>query len=136
MLYRWITVFVFLITIFAFSAHHNIPLTPYRDRIFNKIRPLETYIYNNFDFVVKKIVHFGEYALLTLLLFYAVRGTSKIKSKYLWTFALGVLYAISDEVHQIFVPTRHARVFDVMVDTAGVLFMLTILRVVKITREH
>ena len=128
---RWLLVAIFLITIYAFSAHRNIPLDPYRDRVFNKLKPIVMYIYNNFDFVIKKIVHFGEYAFLALLLFYAVSGTKKFKNKYLWTFLIAVIYAISDEFHQKFVPTRHPRVFDVFVDTAGVLFMLILIKIFK-----
>jgi len=45
------------------------------------------------------------------------------KNKYfLITVAVCFLYAISDEVHQYFVPGRACRVFDVIVDTSGSIF--------------
>ena len=47
----------------------------------------------------------------------------------------GVLYALSDEMHQYFVPGRTSSVFDVGIDTAGVIIgiLLTML-VLKLTR--
>jgi VanZ family protein len=41
---------------------------------------------------------------------------------------LTVLYAISDEFHQSFVPGRHANLFDVLFDTSGALAMILIIR--------
>jgi VanZ family protein len=42
--------------------------------------------------------------------------------------ALTVLYAISDEIHQLYVPGRHGQVADVLFDTGGSLAMLLLLR--------
>jgi len=41
---------------------------------------------------------------------------------------LTVLYGISDEIHQYFVPGRHARLADVLFDTGGALAMILLLR--------
>jgi VanZ family protein len=35
---------------------------------------------------------------------------------------LGVLYGVSDEIHQLFVPGRYAGGFDVFLDSVGILF--------------
>ncbi len=43
-------------------------------------------------------------------------------------FTLTVLYGMSDEIHQRFVPGRHGRVADVLFDTAGALMMVLLLR--------
>ena len=52
----------------------------------------------------------------------SLMSTYKLKqNKRIWTsLIVGVLYASSDEIHQYFVPGRSARVFDVMIDSAGV----------------
>jgi len=39
-----------------------------------------------------------------------------------------ILYAISDEIHQSFVPGRHAHFADIMFDAAGALIALIIIR--------
>ena len=41
---------------------------------------------------------------------------------------LTVLYAISDEVHQSFVPGRHPALYDVLFDTGGALAMILLIR--------
>ncbi|GIW13537.1 MAG: hypothetical protein KatS3mg062_0976 [Tepidiforma sp.] len=42
---------------------------------------------------------------------------------------LAVLYGISDEVHQSFVPNRHATVFDVLADAFGAALGVSLARV-------
>lgn len=43
------------------------------------------------------------------------------KKKFLYCSAFGVLYAISDEIHQLFVPGRAFEVKDIVIDCAGFL---------------
>jgi VanZ family protein len=65
------------------------------------------------DLVLRKIGHAAEFALLGALLARALRrGTL--------AFALGVAYAVSDEVHQHFVPGRVGAWYDVLIDAVGV----------------
>lgn len=40
-------------------------------------------------------------------------------NKVIWCVLLCVLYAVTDEVHQAFIPGRGPRVSDVLIDTAG-----------------
>ena len=40
---------------------------------------------------------------------------------------IGVLYAFSDEIHQMFVADRYSSIYDVMIDGSGVLFGIAIL---------
>lgn len=65
------------------------------------------------DLVLRKLAHFAEYAILGALLARAVAA--------LPAWVLGVLYAVSDEVHQSFVAGREGAVRDVAIDAAGVL---------------
>jgi VanZ family protein len=78
--------------------------------------------------LVRKTAHFLEYAFLAflttcLLLWLKHFSVFRIRPWQVWVFpaALGLLYAISDEVHQIF-SHRGARVTDVLIDFAGTLF--------------
>jgi VanZ family protein len=79
------------------------------------------------DLFLRKIAHFCEYAILGALLLRAlgrgeiVLGTGFILSPRLLSIAAGVAYAATDELHQHFVPGRHAAVRDVAIDAAGVL---------------
>jgi VanZ family protein len=65
------------------------------------------------DLLLRKLAHTAEYALLGLLLARAA-GSGGV------AFALGVLYAASDELHQSFVPGRAGSPLDVLIDAVGV----------------
>jgi len=70
---------------------------------------------------IRKTAHFIEYMILGILLFNAVKTLGN-RSKYLVVSTLaGALYAVTDEIHQYFVPGRAMRYCDVFIDTAGVL---------------
>jgi VanZ family protein len=65
------------------------------------------------DLVLRKIAHAGEYAVLGALLLRALRDE-------LPALALGIAYAVSDEVHQHFVEGRVGAPLDVLIDSVGV----------------
>jgi VanZ family protein len=65
------------------------------------------------DLVLRKIAHAGEFALLGALLLRALREE-------LPALALGIAYAVSDEVHQHFVAGRVGSPLDVLIDSVGV----------------
>ena len=66
------------------------------------------------DLALRKIAHTAEYAVLGVLLLRAV-------GKELPAAGIGIAYAVTDEVHQAFVPGRHGAVMDVLIDAVGVL---------------
>jgi VanZ family protein len=74
-----------------------------------------------------KIIHFGLYGLLGWLL---ARGFNLADSKYpvLLPIVIGMVFAVSDELHQAFVPGRDADVFDVMADFLGILAFVFLYR--------
>jgi VanZ family protein len=85
---------------------------------------------------VKKLAHLVEYGILALACFLALAGSLKR-----WSFPaartawiLSFLYAVSDEVHQYFIPTRSARVFDVGVDCIGAFLALWVLH--RVLRQN
>jgi VanZ family protein len=71
------------------------------------------------DLVGRKIVHFGQYALLAFLWWRAFRGRLGSKRAALAAFLLTVAYAASDEYHQTFVEGRHGSPVDWLIDSAG-----------------
>ncbi len=64
--------------------------------------------------------HFVAYFMLAFWLARALRRTPGVRHPRRWTLVLALLYALSDELHQAFVPNRHADPFDVLVDLMGV----------------
>lgn len=79
-------------------------------------------IFERTEKIIRKIAHLSIYALVGSLLMGLV-STFKLKEKtrILISLILGVLYAASDEIHQLFSPGRSAQITDVYIDTLGVL---------------
>lgn len=79
-------------------------------------------IFERTEKIIRKIAHFSIYALVGFLLMGLV-STFKLKEKnrILISLILGVLYATSDEIHQLFSPGRSAQITDVYIDTLGIL---------------
>ena len=75
------------------------------------------------NFLVRKGAHLTEYAILTLLSFsLGTLGLQRSwKSVLPFTLAGSALFAVTDEVHQSFVPNRGASPIDVLIDIAGAL---------------
>ena len=92
----WLPVMIWAAVIFAFSS----------------IPSLGTGL-GAWDTILRKGAHMTEYAILGLLLLRAL-------GRELPALALGMGYAITDEIHQHFVGGRHASPVDVLIDTAGV----------------
>ena len=114
---RWLPALLVMLTIFLFSAQPSMELP-------------------NFDWadrIVKKGGHMTGYALLALSYWWAL-GFRREKWWLAWVFA--VLYAVTDELHQSFVPGRHPSIWDVLVfDNLGALVSLWILQRYKIQRS-
>lgn len=79
------------------------------------------------------IGHLVGYAILGFLLYRAFNGGVAGWSREAAGYALlvGVIYAVSDEVHQVFVPGREASFFDVVIDTVGLLAALLVVWVLN-----
>ncbi len=82
---------------------------------------------------VRKCAHLTEYAVLALLLWRALRKPRKGTAlPWHWSEAglalvLTAFYAASDELHQAFVPSRQASVWDVLLDSMGGALVLVFL---------
>lgn len=72
------------------------------------------------DFVIKKLAHIFEYGALSVLVYRAFTG-SGIDKKKAGYFAVifVIIYGMSDEYHQSFVPGRQSTIRDVIFDGFG-----------------
>lgn len=87
--------------------------------------------------IIRKLAHFTIYAIGGFLIMnYAYTTDNTMKQKILYSIGFGGGYAISDELHQFFVPGRSGNIFDVGIDTLGVMtgvfVYLTIRKIMKI----
>lgn len=92
-------------------------------------------------YITRKIAHFTEYAILGFLAARAFRTSTHPAINRRWFLicvALIVVYALLDEYHQSFVPSRTASIYDSLIDMSGGLTALIIVwkRTATNTREH
>jgi len=70
--------------------------------------------------IIRKSAHFLEYMVLGVLVVNSLLDTDKPKPRLIFlAILMCILYAISDEIHQIFVPGRSGQVSDVLIDSLG-----------------
>jgi VanZ family protein len=71
------------------------------------------------DTVGRKMLHFGEYALLCFLWFRLLRTGMPSRRAALVAFVISIVYAASDEFHQSLVEGRRGSPIDWAIDVAG-----------------
>lgn len=105
------------------------------DGILYRIKNILTFIFPNADddflsFVVRKSAHAFEYFLLSILLFLTNREVVRSKHRdvmrsmfyirlYIFPWLYATLYAVTDEIHQYFIPGRSCELRDICMDSGG-----------------
>lgn len=86
-------------------------------------------IISSLQFIVRKAAHFSLYAVLGVLSFLSVISYRDLKYKFriLLSAVICLIYAASDEFHQLFVAGRSAEIRDVCIDFCGSLIAITVL---------
>ena len=98
-------------------------------------------IIEKLQFIVRKSAHFIGYMILGILASGLILYYGNINKKYLLAFLICVIYAISDEIHQLFVPGRSGQVRDVLIDSAGSLLGIILVMafeklLIKFNKKH
>lgn len=102
-------------------------------------------IVEGLQFIVRKGAHFSAYAILGGFCYKALINVGKICKNKCFKIAMiiSVMYAISDEIHQYFVPGRACQLRDVVIDSCGALFGIAMIIIlnkiidkIKITNNH
>ncbi|MBX3031576.1 MAG: VanZ family protein [Chloroflexi bacterium] len=89
------------------------------------------------DLPTRHLAHIAAYALLTLLLGWALAGRRRPTGRAITLAAVGaLLYGVTDEWHQTFVPSRTGRVEDLVWDGIGVLLAAMLLTLVARTEDR
>jgi VanZ family protein len=71
------------------------------------------------DHIGRKLIHFGEYALLCFLWWRALASVTGPRRAALLAFLITSGYAATDEFHQTFVEGRHGNALDWVIDSVG-----------------
>jgi VanZ family protein len=88
-------------------------------------------------FFIRKTAHLTEYFIFYLLLYRGIRG-ARAGWHWSWAFAawfIAAAYAALDEIHQSFVASRTASVWDSLLDSAGALIALLVLLLIHRLRR-
>lgn len=95
---------------------------------FSSIPSKEMPSFGILDYIVKKGGHAFGYGLLALSYLHGLIGKSEsVVKRWYWTaWVLAVLFSVTDEFHQSFVPGRYPAVTDVMIDAFGAALALSI----------
>lgn len=123
----WLLVALWMLLIFWFSAQ---PATESANlsgeilkaflAVMERILPGLQLDMGVFHLLIRKGAHFLVYAVLGGLLVHAfVRSGFTVKKAVLSACMISVLYAASDEWHQIYVPGRAGQITDVLLDGSG-----------------
>lgn len=120
-LYYWLPPFTWMGFIFYMSSQSSISIT-------NDIVT---------EFVTFKTLHMIEYAFLFFLLYRAILSIKKLQNNIygLYAFPIAILYSLTDELHQLQIPSRQGRIRDILFDIFGMLVMYVIIRKVRLIQK-
>ncbi len=150
--FRIITIFLTLalcVTIFCLSAENATDSSATSRGIIKKVIALfiedfetlseaeQQEICAPFQFIVRKSAHFCLYFALGVLSFLSLVTYNKTaRFKITVSIVFSYMYAVSDEIHQLFVPGRSGELRDTLIDLCGaVLGVLITFFIVKRTKH-
>ena len=107
----WFPVFLWCVLIYYFSS----------------IPSLRSDLPGSMDFVLRKIAHMSEYAVLVYLFFRAACQSWSARRALFYASLFAFTFALTDEYHQSFVAGRSGNLVDVTIDGLGILFAFFII---------
>ncbi len=91
-------------------------------------------ILKRFIYPVRKLAHVTIYFILGFLVYLYIKDL-KIDNKIIISILICVLYATSDEIHQLFILGRSGEVKDVLIDTLGSVLGILFLKILKSNKK-
>lgn len=105
--------------------------------IIQNILPIFKIDYTALTFIVRKLAHLIAYLILGYLLMRALSQREELSFRIIGqAFFICVMFAISDEIHQLFIPGRSGEVRDVIIDSIGVIFGIAIFYLLHRRKEE
>lgn len=112
-LFYWLPPLFWMGFIFFLSSRHSVSIT-------HSYAP---------DFIIFKTLHMIEYGILFFLLFRAFHSVNKaLYFSQMAAMTIAILYAASDEIHQLFIVSRTGTVRDILIDVGGIIIMYIVIR--------
>lgn len=126
-IFSWAAVILWMMLIFHLSSQAaedsnrlSTGITEIIVKTIEMVAPEADFDLGSFNHLVRKNAHFFAYFVLGILVINAVKRSRALGYRGL-LLAAGVclLYAVSDEIHQLFIPGRGGQVKDVIIDSVG-----------------
>ena len=137
----WVLVIIWMIVIFLFSSQTADDSSVLSGGISDRIIEVTEVVFPNVDTnedifhnAIRNTGHFFLYLVLGILLMNAlnINNTKGYTPIIIRTKIISFLYAVSDEIHQIYVPGRSWEILDIIIDVlgagAGILIYLVLIR--------
>lgn len=136
--YKLILIIIWMIIIFMFSNQSATQSSKLSDSLIDNtiVKVYEIFngkvnkeqrakIIDNYSYFIRKLAHFTLYFILGILCFTFFKDFTK--HYVIYSIMVCFLYAVSDEIHQMFSIERGPGVIDVLIDTLGSLASIIIL---------
>lgn len=137
----------YFFAIFGFSSQNGVESSGLSRKVTTKFVNIFPYTRNLSDdvkekliehgeIIVRKLAHFSIYTLVGIFIMaFMLTFNTKLKIQFGVSLSVGLIYAITDEYHQSFVPGRGLSAIDVCIDTSGVFMgILMVLAIVAVYR--
>ncbi len=148
-IFLWILVIAWMGLIFYFSAQNAQKSTIQSRGLINKTNLIDhntTEIekevkISKLDTIIRKIAHAGVFLVLGVLVCFLLKEyTIDIRKILVFSFIICILYACSDEFHQLYVYGRSGEIKDVLIDSFGLcigllIFYLSGLRIWRVRKN-
>ncbi|MFD3155958.1 VanZ family protein [Haloimpatiens sp. FM7330] len=131
----FIPAIIWMIVIFLFSSQVGRESSKNNHFIVDVLNKLNIEVikqsdYEFLNFLIRKTAHITEYLILFMLLYYAFRKI-KLKNEKIKVCIFTVLYACTDEFHQLFIHGRTGKITDVFIDSIGIIIGIIIIYIFK-----
>lgn len=118
--YKIVLLLVWMAVIFWFSSEGHDASTARSDAVVGMLPGVGGWPQDVVTFLTRKAAHAFIYFVLGVLIFAVVKDHAPSRKYAVWISVLFVLlYAMSDELHQAFVPGRSAELRDVLIDSVA-----------------
>ncbi len=135
----FIPVLLIMIAIFIFSSHNGNESSEISSTLSLKLQEIldflrEYQIFENLEHILRKSAHFIIYTALGFFMFLHMKSYNiSQKIRFIISLVFCFCYAVSDEIHQLFVEGRSGQFSDVLLDTSGsltgIIIIFLILRI-------
>lgn len=143
-IFSLVLILLSMVLIFKFSSQNGNDTNYLSLKVTNKIasivfknynlqsNEIKNYITYSLNIIIRKTAHFTMYYILGSSVYLLIFSMKKhFKKCFAFSLSIPLLYAISDELHQLFTNGRTAKVTDVIIDETGAFFgSLTVFAVI------